>query len=65
MTGTVDARLKDLGIELPTPSTPAANYIPFTVVGSTVFVAGQVCVWNGEISHKGRLGDGLAVEDGY
>lgn len=38
MTGTVESRLKDLGIELPNPSAPAANYIPYTVVGSTVFV---------------------------
>jgi len=65
MTGTVDARLKDLGIELPKPSTPAANYIPYTVVGSTVFVSGQVCVWNGEITCRGRLGEDVSTEDGY
>tara|TARA_R110002073_G_scaffold98448_2_gene225429 strand:- start:1299 stop:1766 length:468 start_codon:yes stop_codon:yes gene_type:complete len=65
MPGTVEARLKDLGIELPTPSTPAANYIPYTIVGSTVFVAGQVCVWNGEIVCRGRLGEDVATEDGY
>jgi len=65
MTGTVDARLKDLGIDLPKPSTPAANYIPYTVVGSTVFVSGQVCVWNGEITCRGRLGEDVSTEDGY
>lgn len=65
MTGTVEARLKDLGIELPNPSAPAANYIPYTVVGSTVFVSGQVCVWNGEIVCRGRLGEDVSTEDGY
>lgn len=65
MTGTVDARLRELGIELPKPSTPAANYIPYTVVGATVFVAGQVCVWNGEITCRGRLGEDVSTEDGY
>ncbi len=65
MTGTVESRLKDLGIELPNPSAPAANYIPYTVVGSTVFVSGQVCVWNGEIVCRGRLGEDVSTEDGY
>jgi len=65
MTGTVEARLKDLGIELPSPSAPAANYIPYTVVGSTVFVSGQVCVWNGDIMCRGRLGEDVSTEDGY
>ncbi|PIW28179.1 MAG: hypothetical protein COW30_08150 [Rhodospirillales bacterium CG15_BIG_FIL_POST_REV_8_21_14_020_66_15] len=65
MTGTVDSRLKELGIELPRPAAPAANYIPYTVVGSTVFVAGQVCVWNGEITCRGRLGEDVTKEGGY
>jgi len=65
MAGTVEARLKEKGIELPAPSTPAANYVPYAVVGNMVFVAGQICVWNGEITCKGRLGDDVSVEDGY
>ncbi len=65
MTGTVESRLKDLGIELPNPSAPAANYIPYTVVGPTVFVSGQVCVWNGDIMCRGRLGEDVSTEDGY
>ncbi|MEK9673124.1 MAG: RidA family protein [Rhodospirillaceae bacterium] len=65
MSGTIDDRLAELGIELPKPSTPAASYIPYAVVGKTVFVAGQVCVWNGELVCKGRLGDGVSLEDGY
>ena len=65
MSGTVDARLKELGIELPAPAAPAANYIPYTVVGSTVFVAGQICIWNGEMTCVGRLGENVSTEDGY
>lgn len=65
MTGTVESRLAELGIDLPRPSTPAANYVPYVVSGDLVFVAGQVNVWNGEITQTGRLGDGVSLEEGY
>lgn len=65
MSGTIDARLADLGITLPNLSTPAANYVPFVVSGNMVFISGQITAWNGEIKCKGRLGDALDVEAGY
>ena len=65
MPGKIDARLKELGIELPTAPMPAANYVPFVVAGSMLFVAGQITAVNGEIKYKGKLGKDLAVEDGY
>ena len=65
MAGTIDARLAELGIELPDAPAPAANYVPFVVSGNLVFVAGQVTVWNGEIRFKGRLGDDMDVDEGY
>ena len=65
MPGKIDARLKELGIELPNAPMPAANYVPFVVAGSMLFVAGQITAVNGEIKYKGKLGKDLAVEDGY
>ncbi len=65
MAGTIEQRLAELGIELPQASAPAANYVPFVVSGNLVFVAGQVPVWNGEIRHRGRLGDDFTIDDGY
>ena len=35
-----------------------ANYVPFIVAGSLVFIAGQICQWNGERRHVGKLGAG-------
>jgi len=64
MAGRIEARLKELGVALPTPPAPAANYVPFTVAGNLVFVAGQIPFVNGEIRHKGRLGAELTVEEG-
>jgi enamine deaminase RidA (YjgF/YER057c/UK114 family) len=64
MSGRVEARLKQLGIELPEPSAPIANYVPYTVAGNLVFVSGQICVWNGERRHVGKLGAGISVAEG-
>lgn len=64
MAGRVDRRLEELGIALPEPSTPAANYVPWRTSGGQVFVAGQISATADE-RVVGKLGDGLAVEDGY
>lgn len=65
MAGAIDARLKELGIELPEAAAPAANYVPYVVSGNQVFIAGQVTIWNGELRFLGRLGESLGVEEGY
>lgn len=64
MSGKIEARLKELGLDIPTPAAPAANYVPFVVSGRQVFLAGQITLWNGELKHVGKLGDSLAVKDG-
>ena len=64
MSGRIEAKLKQLGIELPEPSAPIANYVPYTVSGNLVFVSGQICVWNGERRHVGKLGAAISVEEG-
>jgi enamine deaminase RidA (YjgF/YER057c/UK114 family) len=65
MAGTVEKKLAELGIALPTPATPVANYIPFVQVGTLLFVSGQICLdASGKLVAKGKLGDGVSVEDG-
>ncbi len=65
MAGVIDQRLAELGIELPRAAAPAANYVPFVVSGKHVFVAGQIPIESGNIMYRGRLGDGMTVDDGY
>lgn len=62
MAGTVDGRLKALGIEIPTPAAPAANYIPFVKSGNLVFVSGQIPLVAGKIEGVGKVGKDLTTE---
>lgn len=64
MTGRIEQRLAELGIELPKAATPAANYIPYVITGALVFVAGQIPFWNGEIRYTGKVGRDFSVEEG-
>ena len=64
MSGTVEARLKEIGIDLPQPSAPAANYIPFVISGNMIFVSGQVPMGPSGIEHVGKLGDDYTIEQG-
>jgi enamine deaminase RidA (YjgF/YER057c/UK114 family) len=61
----VEKKLADLGIVLPTPAAPVANYVPFVRTGSLLFVSGQISLGaDGKLVAKGKLGDAVSVEDG-
>ena len=64
MSGRIRTRLDELGIELPNAAAPIANYSPYILTGNQVCIAGQICVWNGELRFKGKLGREFDVEDG-
>ena len=65
MAGAVEAKLRDLGVTLPEPKAPMANYVPFVRSGNLLTVSGQVCFdGEGKLVAKGRLGDGVSIEDG-
>lgn len=64
MSGRIDARLAELGIELPQASAPLAAYVPFTRSGSTLYISGQVPVWNGERRFIGKVGAAFSIEEG-
>src|SRR4030088_2718882 len=61
--GKIDDRLRELGLRLPPPRAPLANYVPARRVGSLVYTAGQVS-GTAEQEIKGQLGAELSVEQG-
>lgn len=63
MPGPIETRLAELGIELPDAPAPAANYVPYVVSGTTVYVSGQISMADGALI-QGKLGDTMDVEAG-
>ena len=59
----VDARLKELGIELPPLAIPAAAYLPFVQTGSLVFISGHIAKKDGK-PWVGQLGLTMTTEEG-
>jgi enamine deaminase RidA (YjgF/YER057c/UK114 family) len=65
MAGQVERKLADLGIALPAPASPVANYVPFVRAGSLLFVSGQICFdGQGKLVARGKLGGNVTIEDG-
>jgi enamine deaminase RidA (YjgF/YER057c/UK114 family) len=59
----VEAKLAELGVVLPSPTTPIANYIPFVRTGSLLVVSGQICLGSdGKLVAKGKLGETVSIE---
>ncbi|WP_436641261.1 RidA family protein [Microbaculum sp. FT89] len=64
MSDTVESRLAAMGITLPTPPAPAANYVPFVKTGNLVYCSGQVPMGPNGIEHVAKLGADYTIEQG-
>lgn len=62
--GSPEDRLEALGLSLPPPSAPAANYIASRRVGDIYYVAGQVPFVDGRLTLTGKLGAGVSIAQG-
>lgn len=61
----VEQKLKEMGIVLPTPSTPVANYVNAVRTGNLVFMAGKGPRNEDGSLITGKVGKDLTVEEGY
>jgi len=59
----IEARLKELGIELPQAAAPVASYVPVVTLGNLAHVSGQLPFIDGELV-TGRLGEDVEIELG-
>ncbi|MCX5514548.1 hypothetical protein C3941_22820 [Kaistia algarum] len=64
MSGLIESRLAALGILLPTPAAPAANYVPFVESRGMLYVSGQIPVGSSGIEFVGALGAEFGIEEG-
>ncbi|WBU36870.1 RidA family protein [Homoserinibacter sp. YIM 151385] len=58
----VEARLAELGLELPGVAAPAGAYLPAVVSGNLVFTAGQIPLVDGQVAETGKVGAGVSPE---
>jgi enamine deaminase RidA (YjgF/YER057c/UK114 family) len=65
MAGKFETRISELGITLPSAAAPAANYVPWVISGSQLFISGQLPFKDGQLAYLGRLGENVSAEDGY
>lgn len=62
----IEQRLAELGVVLPSPAVPLANYTPFVRTGSLVIISGQLCLGpDGKLApaHIGKVGAAVSVDD--
>ncbi len=64
MTSRIDTRLAELGIEMPEAAAPVAAYVPCVISGKTLYVSGQLPVWNGERRFVGKVGQDCTEVEG-
>src|SRR5690606_33581913 len=62
--GQIETKLQQLGITLPEPAAPVANYVGYVITGNLVFVSGQVPFKDGKLGFIGKVGQDLTVEEG-
>ncbi len=62
-TGTPEERLAALGLDLPSPPSPVAQYRPFVIAGGLVITSGVLPLRDGRVI-AGRLGETMTVDAG-
>jgi enamine deaminase RidA (YjgF/YER057c/UK114 family) len=60
-----EARLKELGIVLPSLGTPVANYLPYRLAGDILYLSGQGPRDESGKQLTGKLGKDISIEEGY
>jgi enamine deaminase RidA (YjgF/YER057c/UK114 family) len=59
----VEKKLEKLGLTLPNPVNPAANYLPYVVTDTLILISGQIPIRDGNVIYKGKVGVDCTLED--
>ena len=59
-----DENIKNLGLNIPDLPKALANYVPYKIIGKTIYISGQAPVKNGELIYKGKVGSDISIEEG-
>ncbi len=61
----IEAKIKELGINLPKAPKPVASYVPFRRVGNLIYISGQDCRVNGKLKYEGKVGRDVTEKEAY
>jgi enamine deaminase RidA (YjgF/YER057c/UK114 family) len=64
MASEIEQRLQKLGIELPKPAAPVANYVAAVISGNLLVISGQLPLGPNGIPVKGKLGKEVTEAQG-
>ena len=60
-----DEKILELKIKLPEAKPPVGSYVATKIVGSLLFISGQISINEEGKLIKGKVGEDLSTEDGY
>lgn len=60
-----ERRLTELKLTLPAAAAAVANYVPYTLSGTTLYVSGQLPFRDGKVAFTGKLGADVTIDEGY
>lgn len=60
-----EARLKELGLQLPAAPKPVAAYVPAVKTGDYVYTSGQLPFVDGELKYQGKAGGEVSEKEAY
>ena len=59
----IEEKLKEIGIKLPDPPSPAGSYIPVVISKNIAYVSGQIPIKSGEVSFTGKVPVEQSIEN--
>ncbi|MCK5041240.1 MAG: RidA family protein [Sphingomonadales bacterium] len=58
----IEQKIQELGLNLPTPAVAVANYVPFVITGNLVSISGQLPMGPDGPIYTGKVGDDVTPE---
>ena len=59
-----EENIKNLGLNIQDLPKALANYVPYKIIGKSMYISGQAPVQNGEVIYQGKVGSDVTIEDG-
>ena len=59
-----EENIKNLGLNIPDLPKALANYVPYKIIGKSMYISGQAPVQGGEVIYQGKVGSDVTIEEG-